>query len=185
MASPSYEASLAHLASQGTDTVIEVQVTDAGSHGGSGTNPEARFYLSTRILLIDPHGKGLLFGRDFQYLSGSHLITDWFSQRSQVLMATFTEVVLVLEERILDELFVVSLFPFDSSYRALPGSPEFGFCWFRRIHLELKYISPLDSVSFGSAGIEIRLVKAESFRPFVAIESTTTSFFFPGKDALR
>jgi len=156
---------------QGIDTLVEVQVTDAGFRGGQGTKPSIRFYLNARIRLLATQTNREIFTRDFQFLSREHLITDWFANRSQELMSSFTQAMQDLAERIIDELFIVTRFPFDSGYWTLPGQPEFGACWFRPLYPVVKYTSLADSIRAKQPGIQIRYTTVDSLRPTLIWEA--------------
>lgn len=56
----------------------------------------------------------------------------------------FRHAVASLAERILDELFIITDFPFASGLWAMPNSPEFGICWFRPLYPERR-LRPLST----------------------------------------
>ena len=156
---------------QGINSVVEVQLTDAGFRGGSGSRPVVSFYLNARTRLLEIQTGNLIFARDFQFMSHSLPIADWFSNRSQALATSFVQALQGLAERIIDELFLVTRFPFDSGYWTLPGQPEFGACWFRPLYPELKYTSLLYSIRTGQPGVHILYTDVDSLQPTLKWEA--------------
>jgi hypothetical protein len=70
-----------------------------------------------------------------------------------------------LADRILDELFIVTDFPFSTGLWTLPGQPGFGSCWFSPIYPELKHTSLWDSIRHNSPGIKVRYTEVDSLQP--------------------
>ena len=167
---PGSSASRTDLTGRGIDTVVEVRVTEAGFLGGSGSDPEVSFYLNARVRLVAPDTGQEIYTRDFQYLSRQLQFADWFAEGSKELAAAFEEAVEVLSERILDELFLVTDFPFDSGLWALPGVDAFGSCWFRPLYPEVRYTSLWYSIRHNAPGIHIRYTAVDSHRPLLKWE---------------
>jgi hypothetical protein len=159
------------LAKQDINTVVEVQITEAGFRGGSGSQPRVRFYLNARIRLLTNDNATQIYTRDFQYLSRECPFAEWFSDGSKGLLSGFEQAMGTLADRIVDELFIVTDFPFDSGLWALPGQPEFGCCWFRPIYPELKYTSLWHSIRHNSPGIHIRYTEVDSLQPLFRWEA--------------
>lgn len=156
---------------QSLDTLVEVQITEAGFRGGSGAKPSVRFYLSVHIRLLSTNDQTELFARDFQFLSRELPLEEWFLDSSRELISVFKHAVMTLSERIVDELFLVTDFPFDSGLWALPGQPEFGTCWFRPIYPELKYSSLWYSIRHNSPGIHALYPEVNSVQPLLKWEA--------------
>lgn len=155
---------------QGITTLVEVQVTEAGFRGGSGSQPEVNFYLNAHLRLLSTATGEVIYTRDFQYLGRARPFAAWFSDDAQALRAAFGESIESLSERILDELFVVTKFPFDSGLWALPGQPEFGSCWFRPLYPALDYTSLWDSIRRYEPGMHIRYTPVDSLQPVLRWE---------------
>ena len=161
----------ADLSKQGINTAVEVQVTEAGFRGGSGFQPNVSFYLNAHIRVIAADNGMEIYTRDFQYLSLERPFVEWFSDGSKELSSGFTQAMVTLSHRIVDELFIVTDFPFDSGLWALPGQPEFGSCWFRPIYPELKYTSLWHSIRHNLPGIHIRYTEVDSLQPLFKWEA--------------
>lgn len=153
------------------DTVVEVRITEVGFRGGSGPNPNVNFYLNARIRLINVNTGSESYTRDFQYLSRARPFAEWFSNGATVLLSGFGQAMETLADRIVDELFIVTGFPFGSGLWALPGQPEFGSCWIRPMQPELKYASLWHQIQKHSPGIEIRYTEVESLQPLFQWET--------------
>ena len=156
---------------QGFDTIVEVQIIEAGFRGGSGAKPSVRFYLNVHIRLLSTNNQKELYTRDFQFLSRELPFPEWFSDGSKELISVFKHAVMTLAERIVDELFLVTNFPFDSGLWALPGHPAFGTCWFRPIYPELKYSSLWYSIRHDSPGIHVLYPEVDSVQPLLKWEA--------------
>jgi len=152
------------------DSVVEIRITDAGFRGGRGAEPEVRLYLNARIRLLAAATGAEIYTRDFQFMSQQRPFADWFADGSRQLTAGFAQAVDVLAERIVDELFLVTGFPFSSGLWALPGQPEFGTCWFRPIDPGLRYSTLWDSIRHNEPGIKIRYTAVDSLRPLLRWE---------------
>ena len=161
---------LSDLAVQGIDTLMEVQITEAGFRGGSASQPEVNFYLNAHLRLLSTPTGEVIYTRDFQYLGRARPFRAWFSDDAQALRTAFSESIGSLSERILDELFAVTKFPFDSGLWALPGQPEFGSCWFRPLYPALEYTSLWDSIKQNKPGIQIRYTPVISLQPVLRWE---------------
>lgn len=164
-------SALGDLSKQGIRTAMEVQVTEAGFRGGSGSEPSVSFYLNARIRLLATETGTEIYTRDFQYLSRQRPFEQWFTDGSRELLAGFKQAMVTLGDRIVDELFIVTNFPFDSGLWAFPGQPEFGSCWFRPIYPELKYTSLWHSIQHNSPGINIRYTEVDSLQPLLRWEA--------------
>lgn len=156
---------------QGIETVVEVQITDAGFRGGRGSHPNVSFFMNARIRLLATHTGKEIYTRDFQFLSRERPFKEWFSDNSRDLISGFQQAMGVLAERIVDELFIVTNFPFDSGLWAFPGQPEFGTCWFQPLYPEIKYSSLWDSMRKNEPGIKILYTPVNSLRPVLKWES--------------
>jgi hypothetical protein len=159
------------LSKQGINTVVEVQFTETGFRGGSGFQPSVRFYLNARIRLLATDSGTEIYTRDFQYLSRERPFAEWFSNGSKELLLVFRQAMVTLADRIVDELFIVTNFPFDSGSWAFPGQPEFGSCWFRPIYPELKHTSLWYSIQHNSPGINVRYTEVDSLQPLFRWEA--------------
>jgi len=168
---PSNTTNYSDWLQQGIETIVEVQITDAGFRGGHGSHPKVSFFMNARIRLLATHTGKEIYTRDFQYLSRERPFKEWFSDNSRELTSGFKQAMDVLGERITDELFVVTNFPFDSGLWALPGQPEFGICWFRPLFPEIKYSSLWDSMRKNEPGIKILYTPVDSLRPVLKWES--------------
>ena len=131
-----YASSYSALADQGVDTVLEISIPGAGFQGGSGKKPSIFFYMTTRVRFTDPRDHRELYTRDFLYLSHERPFGEWFEGGAKQLALEFERATHGLAERILDELFLVTGFPFPSGLWAVPGDPAFSTCWFRPIYPE-------------------------------------------------
>jgi len=112
-----------------------------------------------------------MYSRDFQYLSRERPFAEWFSDGSKELLSGFRQAMATLAERIDDELFVVTSFPFDSGLWVFPGQPEFGSCWFRPIYPELRYTSLWYSIRHNAPGIQILYPEVDSLQPLLRWEA--------------
>lgn len=167
---PSGSINYASLATQGVDTLVETEITEAGFRGGSGSQPKVRFYLNARIRLRTSGDGRELYTRDFQYLSRERPFADWFASGSQALQTAFREGVDGLAGRVVDELFLVTKFPFDSGLWAMPGQPEFGTCWFRPLYPEYRFTSLWHSIRHNEPGISIIYTRVDSLQPELSWE---------------
>lgn len=113
------------------DTIIEIRVTEAGLLGGSGETPDVRFYMNAHVRLVHAADGVERYSRDFLHTSERRPYAQWFLDDAHRLGEAFQEALDRLSGRILDELLLVTHFPFASGLWAMPGSPEFGTCWFR------------------------------------------------------
>lgn len=118
----------------GVDSIVAIEVTEAGFQGGRGAQPEVSFYSIARITVRYASDGMPRYQRDFRYDTEPRPFQAWFENGSVLLADSFQRAVSNLSERILDELFIVTDFPFTSGYWALPGTPEFGVCWFRPLY---------------------------------------------------
>jgi hypothetical protein len=164
-------SALGDLSKQDIDTLVEVQVTEAGFRGGSGIQPLVSFYLNAHIRLLATDNGTEIYTRDFQYLGRERPFVEWFSDGFRELLSGFRQAVFNLADRIVDELFIMTSFPFDSGIWALPGQAEFGSCWFRPIYPELKYTSLWHSIRHNSPGIHIRYSEVDSLQPLLKWEA--------------
>lgn len=155
---------------QGINSVLEVQVTEAGFRGGSGSRPLVSFYLNTRMRLLATDNGREIYTRDFQYMSRELPFTEWFADEARMFMSGIRRAMDTLADRIIDELFLVTNFPFDSGLWALPGKPEFGTCWFYPIYPELKYTSLWYSMKHNMPGIHVIYTKVDSLQPLFTWE---------------
>lgn len=118
----------------GVDSIAAIEVTEVGFQGGRGAQPEVSFYAIAQITVRDAAAGTLHYQRDFRYDSEPRPYRSWFENGSVVLADGFRRAVANLAERVLDELFIVTDFPFDTGLWTLPGAPGFGVCWFQPIH---------------------------------------------------
>lgn len=160
-----------HLAKQGINTAVEVQITEAGFRGGSGSQPLVRFYLNARIRLLAIDSGKEIYSGDFQYLSRDLPFAQWFMDGSKALLSGFKQGMIDLADRIVDELFIVTRFPFDTGLWALPGQPEFGSCWIRPLYPELKHTSLWYSIRHNAPGIHILYTAVDSLQPLFSWEA--------------
>ena len=168
---PPGTSSYSDLSSQGINTAVEVKVTEAGFRGGSGSQPSVSFYLNTRIRLLATDNGSEIYTRDFQYLSRQLPFAEWFTNGSRELLSGFGQAFDSLADRIVDELFIVTNFPFESGLWAFPGTPEFGCCWFYPVYPEVKYTSLGHSIRSGTPGIRIRYTEVDSLQPLFKWEA--------------
>jgi hypothetical protein len=132
-----YARSYERLADQGIDTVLEISIPEAGFQGGEGKKPSIAFYMTTRVRFTAARDGRDLYTRDFLYVSHERLFSEWFDDGAKQLALEFERATQSLAERILDEVFLVTAFPFPSGLWALPGDPAFSTCWFRPIDPDL------------------------------------------------
>lgn len=161
---------LDELARSGVDTLVEVQITDAGFRGGSRFEPDASFYLSAHLRLLATATGEELYTRDFQFLSRARPFENWFVDGSRALTTTFAQAMASLADRISDELFMTTSFPFASGILALPGKREFGSCWFYPVDPAVDYTSLWYSMAHNEPGIHIHYSKVESVDPLLRWE---------------
>lgn len=159
------------LSRQGIGSAVEVQITEAGFRGGSGVQPHVSFYLNARIRTFATSSGTEIYTRDFQYLSRERPFSEWFSDGSRELVSVFSQAMAGLAERIVDELFIVTDFPFGSGLWALPGHPEFGSCWFRPVYPELRFTSLWHSIRNNAPGIQVRYTEVDSLQPLFRWEA--------------
>jgi hypothetical protein len=122
------------LQQAGVDSTVTIRVLETGFEGGSGSDPSVRLYLSTHLSVAGTADGAVAYERDFRYSSPDHRLSQWLADGGQALQQGFEAAVSNLAERMLDELFLVAKFPFASGLWALPGSEEFGTCWFRPLY---------------------------------------------------
>lgn len=158
------------LASRGIDTVLEIRVTEAGFQGGEGARPRIRFYMNAAIRLVDTRTGLQRFGRDFHQLSEELPFDVWFANGSQRLADEFKHSQAALAERIIDELFLVTDFPFASGLWTLPGQPDFGICWFAPISPKVSYTTLWYSIRHASPGISLLYPEVDSLQPLLEWE---------------
>ena len=159
------------LVKRNIDTTVEVQVTEAGFRGGSGAHPKVRFYLNAHIRLLNAKTGVELYTRDFQYLSHERPFAEWFANSSKELSAGFQQAMVMLADQIVDELFHVTRFPFESGLWALPGTPEFGCCWFRPLYPAVQYTSLWHQMRTNSPGIDIIYTSVDTRQPALKWET--------------
>jgi hypothetical protein len=126
----------------GIDSIVAIEVTEAGFQGGRGPQPEVSLYAVAHITVHDATDESLRYQRDFRYDTEPRPFRDWFDKHSRVLADGFQQAVASLADRILDELFIITGFPFASGLWAFPGTPEFCVCWFRPLYPEHR-LNPL------------------------------------------
>lgn len=131
------------------DSIVTIEVTESGFQGGRSANPEVSLYAIARITVSRSADGSLRYQRDFRYDSAPRPYRTWFEDGSRLLADAFQRAVVNLAERILDELFLITDFPFPSGYWAFPGTPEFGVCWFRPLYPEYRQRSMSDSIGEG------------------------------------
>ena len=137
-----YASSYTALADQGVDTVLEISIPVAGFRGGEGKAPSIAFYMTARVRALRAGDNHEHYARDFLYSSPERSFGDWFADGAAPFAREFESATRALAERILDELFLVTAFPFPSGMWAPPGDPAFSTCWFRPIYPE-RQLRPL------------------------------------------
>jgi len=165
-AKESYEA----LAGRGFDTVAEIRVTEAGFQGGEGKRPYIRFYMNADIQLVDTKTSEKRYGRDFHYVSQELPYDEWFADGSRELARGFGQAQAALAERVIDELFLVTSFPFATGLWAFPGQPEYGACWFYPLYPKQKYTSLWYSIRHNAPGIHLLYTDVDSAQPLLQWE---------------
>ncbi len=119
-------------------TILQVEVTDVGFQGGTGKRPVIALYMNASVRMIDTATGGNLYTRDFRYLSEERAFDEWLENDAKQLAIGFEDARKDLADRILDELFLVTEFPFDSGLWAFPWQAHFGTCWLKPIYPEYK-----------------------------------------------
>jgi hypothetical protein len=117
-------------------TIVQIEVTDAGFQGGTGKRPSIAFYMQARVRIMNTAAGDTLYTRDFRYLSEERMFREWVGDDAKQLAGGFRDAQKDLADRILDELFLVTEFPFDSGQRAFPGQDHYGICWLKPIYPE-------------------------------------------------
>lgn len=158
------------LSAAGISTTLAMQVTEAGFRGGSRLDPTVRFYLNAHVRLLDTATGTEVYARDFQYLSRARQFEDWFAAGSAAFATTFDEALDRLSDRIADEIFLTTKFPFESGILALPGRSEFGSCWFYPIEPAAHYTSLWYSFSHNAPGVHLRYTRVDSPEPLLRWE---------------
>jgi hypothetical protein len=111
--------------------LLEVQVVEAGFQGEERAEPRLALYLTARTRLLDGSTRHEHYTRDFRYASIGRPLAEWTAADGRLIAAGLQEAVADLATRILDEVFLLARFPFASGLWALPGTPQFGACWFQ------------------------------------------------------
>ncbi len=131
---PDRNAGYRFYADTGVQTILEVNVTEAGFRGGSGAAPVVSFYLTARIRMVNAGDDAELYRRDFSFTSAAKPYQKWLENDSAALQDGFRFALADLAVRIFDELFIVTAFPFDSNQWDLPGAPDYGICWLSPVY---------------------------------------------------
>lgn len=118
----------------GLDSMVTIRVLETGFEGGTGSDPVVHLYLTTHLGVIRTADGSTAYERDFRYTGADRRLGEWFGAGARPLQEAFEDAVGSLAERMLDELFLVARFPFASGLWALPGSEEYGACWFRPLY---------------------------------------------------
>jgi len=111
--------------------ILEIQVVEAGFQGGGGPAPRLSLYLTVRTRLLDGATRQEHYARDFRYGSLDRPLAEWTADDGRRIAAGLREAVDDLATRILDEVFLLTQFPFPSGLWAMPGTPQYGTCWFQ------------------------------------------------------
>lgn len=127
------------LAARGYTTALEVRVEEAGFRAGGGENPRALFYMNAAVRLLNTGDGSERYRRSFQYVSVARPFSAWFADHAELLAAEFERAKANLGRRVVEEMFVVTAFPFASGMGALPGSPGYGACWFAPLRPPQRY----------------------------------------------
>jgi len=104
---------------------------EAGFQGAGGADPRLGLYLTARARLRDGATGQDHYIREFQYGSSERPLAEWTADDGRLIAAGLREAVADLATRILDEVFLVTQFPFPSGLWVPPGTPGFGACWFQ------------------------------------------------------
>jgi len=121
------------LREQGLDTVLLLEVREAGFEGGSGSNPLIHLYLTAHLRLTRVADGVTAYERDFRHAGQERAFGHWFADGPAELEKAFGQAVDDLAGRVLDELYLVTEFPFDSGLWAPPGSEYYGTCFLKPI----------------------------------------------------
>ncbi len=165
------DGSYASLARKGIQTAVEVQVTEAGFQGGSGKEPKIRFYMNADIQVAETATGAKRYERDFHYGSEERPFGMWLAEGGKELSLGFERAQTALAERIVDELFLVTSFPFPSGLWAVPGQPGFGVCWFAPIYPKVERTSLWHSIRHNAPGIHLIYTPVDSTQPALEWES--------------
>lgn len=113
----------------GIDSVAAIEVREAGFEGGTGRDPTVHLYMTAHLRVTGTAEGSTRYERDFRFTGQDRRLQDWFSDGSRPLRQAIEGAVTSLAERMLDEMYLVTEFPFDSGLWAFPGSEEYGTCW--------------------------------------------------------
>jgi len=116
------------------DTRVEVRVPAVGFIGGSGDDPVVHLYVDAELRVVNALTETEAWRRQFRHSSIGRPFHVWVGDGAALLSAELERAQTVLAERIIDEIFVVTEFPFRSGLWAVPGTSEFGCCWFRPVY---------------------------------------------------
>jgi len=126
--------------------------------------------MNADIQLMDTKTGEKQYRRDFHYLSKALPYDEWFADGARQLSRGFEQAQVALAERIIDELFLVTSFPFDTGLWSFPGQPEFGSCWFFPVYPSSQYSSLWYSIRHNSPGITLLYANVDSTQPLLQWE---------------
>jgi len=110
-ASAEAEARYAGLASEGIGTVLELRVDDVHLDGW-GINPKLWLRLSTRTRLVRTTDEAEIYASSLSYVGGEHrTLEDWIAGDGEALRRELEQAYASLAEKIVDEIFLLMLFP--------------------------------------------------------------------------
>ncbi len=122
------------LREQGIDSVLLLEVREAGFEGGSGGNPLIHLYVTAHLRLTRVADGGTAYERDFRHSGQEQTFGHWFAEGSVELERAFGLAIDDLAGRVLDEMYLVTEFPFGSGLWALPSSEYYGTCWLKPVY---------------------------------------------------
>lgn len=113
---------------------VEVAVTALGFEDGMGADPAVRLSLSARVRVVGT-APGIEADREqdsgaFRYVSPARPLSFWLQDDGRNLIAAIEDALGRVALDVIDELFLVTAFPFDSGLWTFPGRQGYGFCWF-------------------------------------------------------
>lgn len=103
------EASYRSLASEGTDTILELSVPIVGLGGGSGINPPLAVVMAVRTRLARVGDVAAIYETTFEYKASARKFTEWAVNNAQPFRDGLDHAYQSLAEKIVEELFLLYL----------------------------------------------------------------------------
>jgi hypothetical protein len=127
------------MAQHGTDSVLEVVVTDVGFTGGK----QLRFYMEATIHIVRVNAPEPLYQREFVYQSEAYNAPQWGENKAALFQAELQRAYTSIADSVVEQVFLLTALPLESRATAssedglsdlLGGRDVCGLAWVSPAH---------------------------------------------------